>query len=282
MIAIIDSGSTKSSWLFIDENNNQQSYKTLGINPYYQTSDVIYQSIQTELLAQLDPGKKVEKIFFYGAGCEGKAQQKIVNEALVKAFPTSEIHVDHDLMAACKAVLGDEEGIACIAGTGSNTCHYNGKDIVLNINSLGLYMGDEGSGGYLGKILARDYIRQAMPKSVRDKFEAFTTDREADIMEKVYTKPFPNRYLASLAPFVIYNQDEPYLFDLAYENFQLLFKNCVSRYDNYQKMPIRFIGSVAAHLRPVLDRVAKEYNVNIDMVMGNPMEALAAYHLRKK
>jgi glucosamine kinase len=282
MIAIVDSGSTKSSWVFVDEKNQITNYKTVGFNPYYQTADDIYQTLQKELISQLDASKKVDQVFFYGAGCEGDTQKKQVGEALKKAFPQSEILVDHDLMAACRAVLGDEEGIACIAGTGSNTCHYDGKYITKNINSLGLYLGDEGSGGYLGKILARDYIREAMPQSVRDKFEAFTTDRHADIFDKVYTKPFPNRYLASLAPFVIYNQDEKYLFDLAYENFSKLFENCVCRYDNYQTLPIRFIGSVAAHLRPVLDRVAKEHNVTIDKVVGNPMEALTEYHIKNR
>lgn len=282
MIAIVDSGSTKSSWVFVDENNNKHNYRTIGFNPYYQTSDDIYQALQKELISQLDPSKKVDHIYFYGAGCEAKAQQDVVAAALKKAFPHSQIHVDHDLIAACRAVLGDQPGIACIAGTGSNTCHYDGKDITLNVNSLGLYLGDEGSGGYLGKLVVRDYIREAMPKSVRDKFEAFTSDRQPDIFDKVYTKPFPNRYLASLAPFVIYNQDEPYLFDLAYENFSLLFKNCIVKYDNYQNLPIRFIGSVAAHLKPVLDKVAKEHNVTIDMVMGNPMEALTEYHIKKK
>ena len=282
MIAIVDSGSTKSSWVFVDENNNIQNHRTVGFNPYYQTSDDIYQILQKELIAQLDPGKKVDQVFFYGAGCEAEAQRNVVAVALQKAFPQTEIIVDHDLMAACLAVLGNEEGIACIAGTGSNTCHYDGKNIVKNVHSLGLYLGDEGSGGYLGKILARDYVREALPQSVREKFEAFTTDRSADILDKVYTKPFPNRYLASLAPFVIYNQDEKYLFDLAYESFSLLFQNCVSKYDNYQKLPIRFIGSVAAHLKPVLDRVASEHNVTIDMVVGNPMEALTEYHIKKR
>ena len=282
MIAIVDSGSTKSSWVFVDENNNIQNYRTVGFNPYYQTSEDIYQILQKELIAQLDPGKKVDQVFFYGAGCEAEAQRNVVAVALQKAFPQTEVIVDHDLMAACLAVLGNEEGIACIAGTGSNTCHYDGKNIVKNVHSLGLYLGDEGSGGYLGKILARDYVREALPQSVREKFEAFTTDRSADILDKVYTKPFPNRYLASLAPFVIYNQDEKYLFDLAYESFSLLFQNCVSKYDNYQKLPIRFIGSVAAHLKPVLDRVASEHNVTIDMVVGNPMEALTEYHIKKR
>jgi glucosamine kinase len=282
MIAIVDSGSTKSSWVFVDENNNIQNYRTVGFNPYYQTSDDIYQILQKELIAQLDPSKKVDQVFFYGAGCEADAQRNVVAVALQKAFPQTEVIVDHDLMAACLAVLGNQEGIACIAGTGSNTCHFDGKNIVKNVHSLGLYLGDEGSGGYLGKILARDYVREALPQSVREKFEAFTTDRSADILDKVYTKPFPNRYLASLAPFVIYNQDEKYLFDLAYESFSLLFQNCVSKYDNYQKLPIRFIGSVAAHLKPVLDRVASEHNVTIDMVVGNPMEALTEYHIKNR
>jgi N-acetylglucosamine kinase-like BadF-type ATPase len=127
MIAIVDSGSTKSSWVFVDENNNKHNYRTIGFNPYYQSSDDIYQALQKELIAQLDPSKKVDHIYFYGAGCEAKAQQEIVAQALKKAFPNSQIHVDHDLIAACRAVLGDSEGIACIAGTRHYTqCQFLG------------------------------------------------------------------------------------------------------------------------------------------------------------
>src|SRR5690606_18009544 len=174
MIAITDSGSTKSSWVFVDKNNKKYKYKTVGINPYYQSIDDIYKSVTTELLPVIEFKEKVDTIYFYGAGLELDKQKQEVAAALKKAFPDTEIFVEHDLLAAARAALGDEEGIACIAGTGSNTCYYDGKDIVRNVHSLGLFLGDEGSGGFKGKLLARDYIRKSMPQESRAKFEQFT------------------------------------------------------------------------------------------------------------
>lgn len=281
MIAIVDSGSTKSNWVFVDQSKNVTNFKTVGINPFYQSSEDIYETLQKELISHLDPTKKIEEVFFYGAGCEAIEQREQVGRALKKAFPQSAVLVDHDLMAACRALLGNEEGIACISGTGSNTCHFDGEVILRNVHSLGLFMGDEGSGGFLGKILARDYIRESMPAQVRRKFEEFTTDRIPQIMDKVYTKPYPSRYLASLAPFVVYNQDEQYLQELAYENFDLLFQNCVTKYEGYQNLPIRFVGSIAEHLRGILDAVAAKHGAKIDRVVGDPIPALTDYHFQK-
>lgn len=281
MIAIADSGSTKSSWVFVDKGNKKYNYRTIGINPYYQSSDDIYNSLTTELLPAIEFKEKVDAIFFYGAGLELEKQREQVAVALRKAFPSTEIHVEHDLLAAARAVLGDEEGIACIAGTGSNTCYYNGKDVVRNVHSLGLFLGDEGSGGFKGKLIARDYIRESMPADVRKKFEAFTTDRVADILDNVYTKPFPNRYLASLAPFIIENQKDKYAHDLAYESFDLLFENCVTKYDNYKNLKVHFIGSIAAHLVDVLKEVCANRGLVLGNVIGNPLDALTEYHFKK-
>ncbi|TAH27090.1 MAG: hypothetical protein EAZ07_02325 [Cytophagales bacterium] len=281
MIGITDSGSTKTSWVFIDKNNKKYNYKTIGINPYYQSIQDISNSINTELLPELEFTEKVDKIYFYGAGLELKKQRDEVEAALKLSFPGTALEVDHDLLAAARAVCGDEAGIACIAGTGSNTCHYDGKDIVRNVHSLGLFLGDEGSGGFLGKLLARDYIRKALPAAVNQKFEAFTPDRMADILDKVYTKPFPNRYLASLAPFIVLNQDEQYCRDLAFESFNLLFENCICKYEGYQTLPINFIGSIAARLEPVLRAVAESKGAHLGKVISNPLEALTEYHFNK-
>jgi glucosamine kinase len=281
MIAIADSGSTKSSWVFVDNNNKTYKYNTVGINPYYQSSDDIYKSFTTELLPQLDFKEHVDKIYFYGAGLELDKQKEQVAIPLRKTFPTTEVYVEHDLLAAARAVLGDEEGIACISGTGSNTCYYDGKDIVKNVHSLGLFLGDEGSGGFKGKLLARDYIRQTMPKDIREKFELFTQDREAEILDKVYTQPFPNRYLASLAPFIIHNQKEKYAHQLAYESFDLLFQNCVLKYENHKNVKIHFIGSIASHLIDILKEVSNNKGLKLGNVIGNPLDALTEYHFKK-
>ncbi|HSZ25525.1 MAG TPA: hypothetical protein VK766_07410 [Cytophagaceae bacterium] len=281
MIAIIDSGSTKSSWVFMDRFSKKSEYTTIGFNPYYQSAEEIYSILSSDLIPVLPKEELLEEVYFYGAGCERYSQKEIVRAGLQKAFPSSVIHVNHDMLAAARSLFGRNPGIACIAGTGANTCYYDGVNIVENIYSPGLALGDEGSGGFLGKMLARDYVRKALPEHLMEKFEAFTTDRLPDILDKVYKKPFPNRYLASLAPFVVKYQDDPYLFQLAYENFEELFNRCICRYEKHRELPIRFIGSVAALLKPVLDKVAADKGLCIDKAIANPMEGLIVYHLQK-
>ncbi len=281
MIAIVDSGSTKSSWVFVDRLLRKHEFKTLGFNPYYQNSEEIFQTLSKDLLPLIPKDEAVEEIYFYGAGCERDSQKQVVANGLRKAFPTSEINVDHDMLAAARSLFGHKPGIACIAGTGANTCYYDGDKIVENIYSPGLALADEGSGGFLGKMLARDYIRKALPKHLMEAFEKFTPDRIEDILDKVYKKPFPNRYLASLAPFVVKHQDDPYMFQMAYENFEEMFKKCIVRYEKHKVLPIRFIGSIAAHLKPVLDKVAKDKGLKVDHIVANPMEGLVDYHLQK-
>lgn len=219
MIAIADSGTTKTSWVFIDNAGKQYHYKTVGFNPYFQTTENMLSNLQTQLIPQFEFKESIEKVHFYGAGCEQASKVEQFANALQQAFPTSVINVDHDLLAAARAVLGDKEGIACIAGTGSNSCYYNGEIVVKNVNSLGLFLGDEGSGGYKGKLLLKDYIRENMPLELKEKFEAQYPDRTASILDSVYTKPFPSRYLASFIPFIVDNIQHEYIYKLVYESF---------------------------------------------------------------
>lgn len=281
MIAIVDSGSTKTNWLFTGEKEGIQ-IRTLGINPYYQTADDITEHLLKELVPNMPDVRQMEAVYFYGAGCELPAQQAIVQKAIQPIFPQSKIQVDNDLIAAARSLFGKEKGIACISGTGSNTCYYNGEKIERNINSLGLYMGDEGSGGYLGKMLIRDYLREVMPKEMRERFEVFTPDRRADIMDKIYRKPFPNRYLASLAPFAILHQTNDYVQQLILENFRLLFERCICQYTQHTKVPVRFIGSVALHLQPYLQEVAQSKGVQVDVITNDPLPGLQEYHLNHR
>ena len=279
MIAIVDSGSTKSNWLFTGGSGEDISLRSTGINPYYQTAEDIQLCLQKELVPNLPQISRISAVYFYGAGCELPAQQAIVEKALTPLFPGCTIYVDNDLIAAARSVLGKEEGIACISGTGSNTCFYDGKKIIRNINSLGLYMGDEGSGGYLGKLLAQAYIREVMPADIRERFEMFTPDRKSDIMDKVYKKPFPNRYLASLAPFAILHKHEGFIEELIDHNFRLLFENCICRYERHTEVPVRFIGSVALHLKHSLEKIALEKGIRVDAVTDDPMSGLKKHHL---
>lgn len=281
MIAIVESGTTKTSWLFVDKNNKRFEFKTIGMNPYYQNSEDIYMHLSETLIPNLNFTVKVDVIYFYGAGCELQAQRDVVNQGIKKAFPTTEIVINHDLLAAARALFGDNAGIACIAGTGSNSCMYNGKDVTWNIHSLGLYMGDEGSGGYKGKLLVADYIRKAMPENIRQKFEEKYSDRTKEILDAVYLKPFPSRYLASFMPFITENYKEEYIHNLITRSFEAQFDNTVCKYTNYQNYPIGFVGSVAHYCEKILRDVAKKKNANITIIIQAPLEALVNYHLNK-
>jgi glucosamine kinase len=281
MIGIVDSGSTKTSWVFVDKAEAKISCKTVGINPFYQSKESILEVIEKELIPQLPKDIDIEKIYYYGAGCEQEDQKASVRWVLNQKFPKTESDIGHDLLAAARALLGDQEGIACISGTGSNSCYYDGIKIVKNIFSLGLSLGDEGSGGYKGRMLVRDYIREAMPSPIREKFELFTPDRKREMLDKVYNKPFPNRYLASFARFAIENKEDQYIHQLVYESYRQMFEQSICRYERHKELPINYIGSVAAYLRPILEEVARSKGARIGTVIANPMDALSEYHLKR-
>jgi glucosamine kinase len=281
MIVIADSGTTKTTWQFVDKDGFNQRFNTIGFNPYYQDTDSIYNNINTGLIPNMDLSRPLTHIYFYGAGCEQEDKREQIAIALRKAFPKTDVWVNHDLLAAARALFGDEPGLACISGTGSNTCLYDGKDITKNVHSLGLFLGDEGSGGYKGKLFVQSYIREYLPKHLAEKFEAENTDRTAEILDNVYIKDFPSRYLASFMPFIVQNLADPFMKNLVRQSFKDMFDNSIVRYPNYKEVPIGFIGSTGYYTKEILEEVAHSYGVNISKIIRNPMDALAEYHLSK-
>ncbi|HTF81459.1 MAG TPA: hypothetical protein VL947_07035 [Cytophagales bacterium] len=283
MITVADSGSTKTSWLFYDDGNGSKyKYDSAGLNPYYQTSESIKSKVKHELLPLLNFSvDEVKSIHLYVAGCELPSKQRQVLIGIQKLFPSSKIQVYHDLLAAGRALFGNSAGIACISGTGSNSCFYDGLRIVHNVESLGLSLGDEGSGGYKGKLLIRDYIRGDMPGHIRNAFEQKYTDRNTEIMDAVYCKGFPSRYLASYTVFMKDHISDPYIQALLYQSYAEMFQNCISRYKNFREAPIGFIGSVAYHFQDVLKEVASVHRVEISRIIKNPLDELSTYHLQE-
>ncbi|MFN6943577.1 MAG: hypothetical protein ACK4ND_01415 [Cytophagaceae bacterium] len=279
MIGIVESGSTKSEWVFVDNIGNRSVIRTSGLNPYYQSEETILKILKDELLPKIQ--FTVKQINFYGAGCEAVGNKIKMKEALQKAFSGVVISIDHDLMAAAKALFGDSAGIACIAGTGSNTCYYDGKEVVRNISSLGLYLGDEGSGGHMGKALIKAYIRRELPENIHSAFEAAYPDRKDEILLNIYSKPMPSKYLASFAPFLKENIDHSYIYQLVYNSFLDLFTNCIEKYENGRSLPLGFVGSIAYHFQGILKKVAQDKGYSIQKIDSSPFEALTNYHLSK-
>jgi len=277
MILIAESGSTRTEWALIDGNNIAEHTFTEGINPFFQSRREISRSVRLELPEYIFK-KRFETVFFYGAGCTSTERKDIIGASLVAQFK-SPIKVESDLLAAARGLLQSTPGIACILGTGSNSCFYDGKEIARNVRSLGYVLGDEGSGAVLGKLFLADCLKGLAPQPLiqtfYDKF-GITPD---DALESVYSRPFPNRFLSTFSYFLIEHLRNDYVYNLVYQNLKNFFVRNVTQYD-YKDYPIRFVGSVAYNYSSVLDEVAKEFGVGIDTIVESPMEGLIKYHAK--
>jgi len=279
MIVIADSGSTKTDWVLTDGKKNFSRYSTIGFNPYFIGADSIYDTLTLKLSPQLNPAS-VKKVFFYGAGCSNAPNITIANKALTRYFTNAVVFVGHDMLAAARALLGNQPGFAAIIGTGSNTCIYNGKEVERNIDSLGYLLGDEGSGSYIGKKIVRDFMRGYLPKVLEKKFIEYYNLKSEDIFETLYHKPTPNRFLASFCKFADHNKDNAYIKKLLKESFMDFFANLVSQYPGYQKFSFNCVGSVGFIFKEQLKEVAGLHRMKIGKLLSSPIEELVSFHLR--
>lgn len=275
MILIADSGSTKTDWCVVSDGKCVQQIFTKGINPFFITTPEISREIKEALLPALSE-YPVKAIYFYGAGCANAEKNQIVADALAEHFNVP-IEVNNDLLGAARALCGTRHGIACIMGTGSNSCYYDGEKIADNISPLGFILGDEGSGATLGKQLVGDVLKKQLPEHICRKFFDETGLTGPDIVENVYRKPFPNRFLASLSPFLIRNIDEPAIHDLVLNAFRAFLKRNVMLYD-YKNNRVNMIGSVAYHYQEILKEAAAELGVELGTITQSPMDGLIKFH----
>jgi len=281
MILIADSGSTKTDWRLIDNSKKIYQFTMQGINPYFQTEEQIYEIIGTELLPQLKALDlhHISELFFYGAGCGTDSKKEIVKVALLKKFPLAKIEVNSDLLAAARALCGLEPGIAAILGTGSNTCYYDGKNIVENRASLGFILGDEGSGAHIGKTFIQAYLNKEMPAALSARFfERFKLSKE-DILDAVYKRPMPNRFLASFSLFIYQNLKEQYVVDLVATCFEQFFNIHICKYENHKVIPLSCVGSVAFYYSNIFRAVAVKKGIAIDKIIETPIAGLTLFHL---
>ena len=278
MILIADSGSTKTDWCVVENGVLVQQIFTKGTNPFFQSEEEISNEIATALLPELKTDE-FDAVYFYGAGCGFPDKIEIVHRAISKQLKVKgNVEVATDMLAAARGLCGREAGIACIMGTGSNSCYYDGENIVANVSPLGFILGDEGSGACLGKLMVGDLLKNQMTQELKEKFLKQFDLTPADIIDRVYRKPFPNRFLASLSPFLAQNISEPCVHDLVLNSFKAFFKRNIMQYENYQNLKVNLIGSVAFYYKEVLAEAAEAMGIQLGTIIQSPPEGLIKYH----
>ena len=279
MRLIVDSGSTKTDWIAIDDSGNIIfETQTLGLNPQVLSEAIVEERIinNYELYRIRN---EVDSTFFYGAGCGTEPPRKLMEGVLKSIFQNSKISVKEDTYAAVYSITDPgEPSIVCILGTGSNCSFYDGEIVHQKITSLGYILMDDASGNYFGRQLLRDYYFNKIPKALSDSFaEEFNLGAE-EIKTNLYKKSNPNTYLATFAKFVIVNKNEPYIQGLINKGLGLFIENQISQFDNAKELPIHFIGSISYFLKEELEAKLISYGFTLGKILKKPIEGLVSYH----
>lgn len=282
MIIVADSGSTKCDWAIVDNSGNVISiFSTMGFNPYFHSKEFILKELHTNR-GHFPPVKKVEKVFFYGAGCSAPHLNQIIDDALSFFFPKSEVEVDHDLVGAAYATFNGKTAISCILGTGSNSCLFDGNKIREEVPALAYVLGDEGSGSYFGKQLLRDYFYHRLPKELNDPFvKEFEPTKDA-VISKVYNEPFANVYLASYMHFISTHKEHPFIKEMITKGLKEFLDIHVKCFEESKSLAVHFVGSVAYYCEEILREVAQKSEIEIGTITKKPIDGLVDYHLKYK
>ena len=277
MILIADSGSTKTDWRILQDGQPTQAISTLGFNPVLTNTAQITKELGKAFTNQ-PLNQTIHSVYYYGAGCWNKTTCAVVSNALAVIFPNAIIEVTNDLLGAAKAVCGKKAGIACILGTGANSCLYDGQTIIDNVPALGFIMGDEGSGAYLGKQLLKSYFYRELPKSLSEKLVKQQPISKKIMLEQVYQSKSGNRYLASFAKFIIQEQGHPFMHQLVADAFDNFIERQVKKYDGAANYPIHFIGSIAYFLKDILAERLEKHGLQIGNIIRQPIDGLVDFH----
>lgn len=284
MVLIADSGSTKAHWCLMAANGHTSEFYTEGVNPLFQTVDEMEGILSDKLLPQMAKhlwAGTITNVFFYGAGC---IPTKIysVKEAIGRVFRKAEVYVASDMVGAARGLLGRQRGVACILGTGSNSCLYDGQEIEWGVPALGFILGDEGSGAVLGRRLVSDLLKNQLGEDLKERFLKQYQLTQADIIEHVYRMPMPNRWLAGVSRFCAENIADPRIHELVYQHFCAFIERNVLQYyaDDSEKeiLPVSFVGSIAYFYRAILEKAMRDHRLGIGEIMQDPIQGLIAYH----
>lgn len=276
MIIIADSGSSKIDWRLLKKDGSITQANSPGFNPYYQPIEDLRKNIQAALVSLVQD--RVTTIFFYGTGVSSPKNQEMVRNIFLDFFPEATIEIEWDLLAAARALCGQEAGIACILGTGSNSCLYDGKKITDQVANLGWILADEGSGATIGKRLLFDYLRNKMPDTLAKQFQQrFPFSRE-EFLEKIYQQEKPSTFLATFSKFIFQHLKEPYCYSLVYDSLLEFYENNVMRYQGYENLKVHFVGSIAFYYSDVLRQVANDMGITVKNILEAPIAGLTLYH----
>lgn len=276
MILVADSGGSKIDWRFLHKDGSIGQAHSPGFNPYYQPLEHLHAIIKESLAPQVK--ESVDKIFYYGTGVSSEKNQQIIREAFAQYWPGAFIEIGWDLLAAARALCGRERGIACILGTGSNSCLYDGEKIIDNVANLGWILADEGSGTYIGKKFIFDYFRNEMPTKLAEQFKARFPFTREEVLEKVYQGEKPGAFLASFSRFIFQHLKDPYCYKLIYDSLSDFYENNVMKYDNYQNTKVHFTGSIAFYYSDILRQVANDKGITVKNILEGPIAGLTLYH----
>ena len=277
MFLVADVGSTKADWVFSSPGTAPVRVSSIGVNPNIHTdAEIVHvlQSVCPEHVAEA----KVASVHYYGTGIWDKSRADRLSAALASCYPVAEIHVHHDLLGAARAACGDQPGIACILGTGSNSCSYDGVRVTDNVTNLGWLLGDEGSGVDLGKRLIRAYSYRELPTALREHFEEATGYNRQSIGDALYGPGNPNSFLAGLSPFIHDNLGEPALRQLVLDAFGEFLRRHVAKYPQARTTPVSFIGSIAHHYQELLREACAAEGFTVARIAQKPIDELVRYH----
>ena len=278
MILIADGGSTKCSWCQLNAAHQRVYFNTEGYNPDFMDTAAIVASL-THNLPDTLPREQVTDVYFYGAGVSSAQKANVIGAALVQVFPQAKTHVTEDLLAAARALLGRKPGFAAILGTGTNSCLYDGEKITYNVDSLGYFLGDEGSGSFFGNRLLRDYLRGLLPDGLQEAFrDTYSLGSRNDVLDRLYNQPLPNRFLASFAKFAYDHNNVSYCREIVLEGFEMFFQNLVRHYPRFQEYSFNCVGSVGYNFRDVLTQVARTHGMEVGKIIRSPIDDLVGYH----
>ncbi|WP_163716808.1 ATPase [Mangrovibacterium lignilyticum] len=277
MILLADSGSTKTDWLVSDDFGETRRFQSSGINPFFRSTDDILAELKPLFQDQHLP---VEEIYFYGAGVVNEEKAAVIRQALVALFGDIKCEISSDVLGAARAACGHEPGIACIMGTGSNACYYDGSTIVKGIPPMGFILGDEGSGAVIGRQLIGDYFKNVMPDELRTKFyQRFGVEKDA-VLERVYRTEKPNKYLASFTVFLSEEVEHSYCKKLLQDQFHAFVSRNVVQMVEAKNVPVNFIGSIAYHFQDILKDELQKKGLTAGIILKEPIEALLDYHFQ--